>query len=57
MENQAFLLGRFLKLADQLHKEYCIAVRNGGDKTQPLPNQAHGKCSVYDCFAKSGGST
>ena len=42
MESQAFLLGRFLKLADQLHKEYCIVVRNGGDKTQPLPNQLMG---------------
>ncbi len=42
MLDTAFNVGQFLKLADILHKEYCIQVRNGGDKHKPLPAQLMG---------------
>lgn len=42
MLDTAFNVGQFLKLADILHKEYCIRVRNGGDKRKPLPAQLMG---------------
>ena len=35
-------LGQFLKLADMLHKEYCIRVRNNGDNKKMLPAQLMG---------------
>ncbi|MDR2018248.1 MAG: hypothetical protein LBQ00_05170 [Syntrophobacterales bacterium] len=37
-----FNVGQFMQLADMLHKEYCIHVRNGGDKNKPLPAQLMG---------------
>lgn len=37
MLDAAFNIGQFLKLADLLHREYCIQVRNGGNKAAPLP--------------------
>ena len=42
MLDTAFNVGQFLKLADILHKEYCIQVRNGSDKRKPLPAQLMG---------------
>lgn len=37
-----FNVGQFLKLADMLHKQYCVQVRNGGDEKKPLPTQLMG---------------
>jgi hypothetical protein len=37
-----FNIGQFLQLADMLHKEYCVQVRNGGDRKKPLPTQLIG---------------
>jgi len=37
-----FNVGQFLQLADMLHKEYCINVRNSGNKEAPLPSQLMG---------------
>ncbi len=37
-----FNVGQFLKLADMLHKEYCVQVRNSGDKQASLPAQLIG---------------
>ncbi|MEX1031622.1 MAG: hypothetical protein WDZ91_16475 [Paenibacillaceae bacterium] len=37
-----FNIGQFLQLADMLHKEYCIQVRNGGNKSKMLPTQLMG---------------
>lgn len=37
-----FNVGQFLHLSDMLHKEYCIQVRNGGNKNAPLPTQLMG---------------
>jgi hypothetical protein len=37
-----FNVGQFLKLADMLHKEYCVQVRNSGDKQASLPAQLMG---------------
>lgn len=37
-----FNVGQFLQLSDMLHKEYCINVRNGGNKKAPLPSQLMG---------------
>lgn len=42
MLDAAFNVGQFLQLADLLHKQYCIQVRNGGDETKPLPTQLMG---------------
>lgn len=49
MESKMFLVGRTLKLADQLHRNYCIIVRNNETiKTavKPLPSQLMGS-SVF----------
>jgi hypothetical protein len=35
-------IGQFLQLADKLHKEYCVQVRNSGDTEKPLPTQLIG---------------
>lgn len=37
-----FNVGQFLQLSDILHKEYCIQVRNGGNKKASLPTQLMG---------------
>lgn len=37
-----FNVGQFLKLADMLHKEYCVQVRNSGNKQASLPAQLMG---------------
>lgn len=37
-----FNVGQFLQLSDMLHKEYCIQVRNSGNKKSPLPTQLMG---------------
>lgn len=37
-----FNVGQFLQLSDMLHKEYCVQVRNSGDKRAPLPTQLMG---------------
>jgi hypothetical protein len=37
-----FNIGRFLQLADVLHKEYCIQIRNGGKRGKALPPQLMG---------------
>ncbi len=42
MENAPYNVGQLFKLADQLHKNYCVAVRNGGDKKKRLPPQLLG---------------
>ena len=38
MDSPAFLLGRFLALADTLHREYCVHVRGGGIPPQLIGN-------------------
>ncbi|NLO71724.1 MAG: hypothetical protein GX102_12445 [Porphyromonadaceae bacterium] len=38
----AFNIGQFLQLSDLLHKEYCVQVRNKGDKNKSLPGQLVG---------------
>jgi len=38
MSEPAFLLGRFLSLADTLHREYCVGVRKGSVPPQLLGN-------------------
>ncbi len=37
-----FNVGQFLQLSDILHKEYCIQVRNSGNKKAHLPTQLMG---------------
>lgn len=40
MESREFLIGRFLQLADQLHKAYCEEVRKGDIPPQLIGNAA-----------------
>jgi len=40
MESREFLIGRFLQLADQLHKAYCKEERGGGIPPQLVGNAA-----------------
>lgn len=42
MLDAPFNIGQFLKLADMLHKEYCVQVRNSGNKQASLPAQLMG---------------
>jgi hypothetical protein len=42
MNDAPFNVGQFLQLSDMLHKEYCIQVRNGGNKAKALPSQLMG---------------
>lgn len=42
MYDAPFNIGQLLKLSDMLHKEYTIYVRNGGNKSAPLPPQLMG---------------
>lgn len=42
MNKTPFNLGQFLQLADRLHKEYCLHVRNKGDKSKGYPPQFMG---------------
>ena len=42
MKNSGYYIGRLLSLADLLHEQYCIHVRNGGDITNGLPPQLLG---------------
>ena len=42
MLDAPFNVGQFLKLADLLHKQYCVQVRNGGDEKKALPTQLMG---------------
>lgn len=49
MESSMFLLGRLLKLADKLHKNYCIVERNGETPekwSKPIPTQLIGNSMV-----------
>ncbi len=42
MKQSGYYIGRLLSLADLLHEQYCIHVRNGGDATKGLPPQLLG---------------
>ncbi|HWR40829.1 MAG TPA: hypothetical protein VN611_15165, partial [Patescibacteria group bacterium] len=42
MLDAPFNIGQFLKLADMLHKQYSVQVRNGGDGKKSLPTQLMG---------------
>lgn len=42
MHDASYNLGQLLKLADMLHREYSIQVRNGGDPKKSLPPQLMG---------------
>lgn len=42
MKHCGYYIGRLLSLADLLHEQYCIHVRNGGDITKGLPPQLLG---------------
>ena len=42
MKSSGYYVGRLLSLADLLHEQYCIHVRNKGDKTKGLPPQLIG---------------
>lgn len=42
MLDAPFNVGQFLKLADMLHKEYCVQVRNSGNRQASLPAQLMG---------------
>ena len=42
MLDAPFNIGQFLKLADMLHKEYCVQVRNSGKRQASLPAQLMG---------------
>ena len=68
MTSSAFSIGQFLKLADTLHKDYCIVVRNGslppsliGNAMMPTavdnPRRAiadlNDRMRVYTCWAKT----
>ncbi len=39
MQDAAYNVGQLLKLADLLHREYCIQVRNGGVPSQLMGNE------------------
>lgn len=42
MLDAPYNIGQLLKLSDMLHKEYCVQVRNGGDRKKSLPAQLMG---------------
>lgn len=42
MSDTPFNIGQLLKLADMIHKEYCVQVRNNGNKQASLPAQLMG---------------
>jgi hypothetical protein len=42
MLDAPFNIGQFLKLADMLHKEYCVQVRSGDKKKPSIPAQLMG---------------
>lgn len=42
MHEAPFNVGQFLQLSDMLHKEYCVQVRNSGNKKATLPSQLMG---------------
>lgn len=42
MLDAPFNVGQFLKLTNMLHKEYCVQVRNSGNKQASLPAQLMG---------------
>ena len=42
MASAVYQVGQLLQLADRLHKQYCIHVRNGGDSKKSLPPQLLG---------------
>ena len=42
MKHSGYYIGRLLSLADLLHEQYCIHVRNGGDRAKGLPPQLLG---------------
>ena len=48
MESKMFLLGRYLQLADLLHRNYCIIERNGEtlkEYVKPLPGELMGEAA------------
>lgn len=47
MEDTAYNIGQLLKLADILHREYCIQLRNGGDERKSLPNSFIGNEMLF----------
>ena len=47
MEDTAYNIGQLLKLADILHREYCIQLRNGGDESKSLPNSFIGNEMLF----------
>lgn len=42
MTGSSYNLGQLLQLADELHKEYCLHVRNKGDRSKGYPPQFMG---------------
>lgn len=42
MLDAPFNVGQFLKLSDMLHKEYCVQVRNSGNRQEPIYPQLMG---------------
>ena len=46
MKGPPFLVGRLLSLADQLHVQYCHAVRKGKDGKAQVPPQLVGNALV-----------
>ena len=57
MSSKMFLLGRFLKLADLLHRNYCIIERNNETlkkHSKPLPGELMGSAVYLMAFQKPG---
>lgn len=50
MKNSGYYVGRMLSLADLLHEQYCIHVRNKGDKTKGLPPQLLGSALMHNAM-------
>ena len=50
MKSSGYYVGRLLSLADLLHEQYCIHVRNKGDKTKGLPPQLLGSALMHNAM-------
>lgn len=50
MKSSGYYVGRLLNLADLLHEQYCIHVRNKGDKTKGLPPQLIGSALMHNAI-------
>ena len=70
MESTAFKLGRFLQMADLLHKQYCVQQRDGSTPPQLVGNSyfdlvsrspakglamMHSRLKLYQGFAQTRG--